>query len=415
MNNKPDIASLVSRADTALTEVFKKLDATAFHNQKKVMDAFYRHRISEQHFYPTTGYGYNDKGREGLDAVWADVFGAQSALVRHSVVSGTHALNLGLFGLLRPGDTLLSVTGKPYDTLEQAIGLSGEVGQGSLRDWGVRYRQIDLREDGSPDLNTITETVRDNGTIKVVFVQRSRGYSSRPALPVMVIGEIVHAVKSINPDVFVMVDNCYGEFVEVLEPTDCGADLAVGSLIKNPGGGIAESGAYFAGTKKAVELVSYRLTSPGIGAECGASLGHTKEMIKGLFFAPHAVAQALKTACFAAYMLEELGYKSSPRWDAERHDIVQSLELGSPEGVCAFCRGIQRGAPVDSFVVPEPWDMPGYSHPVIMAAGAFTQGASLELSADAPMRPPYTVFMQGGLTWESGKLGVLYALEELLY
>ena len=394
---------LSEEADTALYDIFKKIDKTSEILTKKILDAFREERISASHFDSTTGYGYDDKGRDALDRIYAKVFGKEAAFVRHNLVSGTHALTVALFGILRPGDVMLSVTGKPYDTLDEVIGLSGNPGDGSLRDFGVIYRETPLGADFTPELS--------DKAVKMVYIQRSKGYLDRPTLSVADINEITAKVHALRPDVFVVVDNCYGEFTEENEPD---ADLLVGSLIKNPGGGIAESGGYVAGSAKAVELVSYRFTCPGIGLECGATLGQNRNMYKGLFFAPHIVAQALKTAHFAAYVFEKLGFDVYPLWQEKRYDIIQTVRLGDPEKLCAFCRGIQAGSPVDSFARPEPWAMPGYSDEVIMAAGTFTQGASLELSADGPIRAPYIVFMQGGLTYESGKIGILSAAREVL-
>ena len=348
-----------------------------------------------------------------LDEIWADVMGAEAAFVRHNIVSGTHALTIGLFGLLRPGDIMYSIAGKPYDTLEEVIGLCGESGNGSLRDFSVDYLQTDLTEEGDFRLAEITENLEKHPNVKVVFIQRSKGYLNRKTLSVSKIGEAIAAVKAVRPDVFVVVDNCYGEFVETREPTHVGADLIIGSLIKNPGGGMAESGGYLAGSARAVELASYRLTSVGIGVEQGATLGQNKSLYKGLFYAPHTVGQALKTAHLAAYVFEKLGFEVEPKWDEPRYDIIQSVQTGSEEMLCAFCAGIQKGSPVDAFVTPEPWAMPGYSDRVIMAAGGFTQGSSIELSADGPLRAPYTAFFQGGLTYESGKIGILSAAQEL--
>ena len=397
------LEELSEEADTALYDIFKKIDKTSEILTKKVLDAFREERISASHFDSTTGYGYDDKGRDSLDRIYAKVFGKEAAFVRHNLVSGTHALTVALFGILRPGDVMLSVTGKPYDTLDEVIGLSGNPGDGSLKDFGVIYRETALGADFTPELA--------DKAVKMVYIQRSKGYLDRPTLSVADINEITAKVHAIRPDVFVVVDNCYGEFTEENEPD---ADLLVGSLIKNPGGGIAESGGYVAGSAKAVELVSYRFTCPGIGLECGATLGQNRNMYKGLFFAPHIVAQALKTAHFAAYVFEKLGFDVYPSWQEKRYDIIQTVRMGEAEKLCAFCRGIQAGSPVDSFARPEPWAMPGYSDEVIMAAGTFTQGASLELSADGPIRAPYIVFMQGGLTYESGKIGILSAAREVL-
>lgn len=408
------IERLAKEAETALQAQFAHIEEVAFQNTQKVMDAFREHRVSDGMFQSTSGYGYDDRGRDTLDAVWADVMGAEAAIVRHSIVSGTHALSIGLFGILRPGDVMYSVAGKPYDTLEEVIGLSGTRGNGSLLDFGVSYEQTDLTATGTFDFEAIEKKLTALGKkVKMVFVQRSKGYLNRRTLSVGEIGELVRFVKSIHPEIYVVVDNCYGEFVETVEPCTVGADLIIGSLIKNPGGGMAETGGYLAGTKRAVELASYRLTSVGIGAEVGATMGQNKLMYKGLFYAPHTTAQALKTACLAAYVFEKLGYDVEPRWNEERHDIIQTVITGSAEGLCAFCRGIQAGSPVDAYVTPEPWAMPGYSDRVIMAAGAFTQGSSIELSADGPLRPPYTAYFQGGLTYESGKIGILSAAQSM--
>ncbi len=405
------LKELAKRAENDLAGIFADLDETSFYNTNRIIDAFREHRVSDAMFAGTSGYGYDDRGRDTLDLIWADVFGAEAALVRTQIVNGTQALTIGLFGLLRPGDILLSVAGKPYDTLDQVIGNSGTPGNGSLRDFGVSYRQIDLKE-GRLDLPAIREAVTKE-RVKVVFVQRSKGYLDRRTLTVAEIGELVKLIKEISPDSFVYVDNCYGEFTERLEPTALGADLCVGSLIKNAGGGMAETGGYLVGSAKAVELVSYRLTSPGTGGEVGCTLGQNKSLYKGLFYAPHTTAQALKTAHFAAYIFSSLGYKTEPAWNERRSDIIQSIYSGSAEGLCAICRGIQSGSPVDAYVTPEPWDMPGYNDQVIMAAGNFTQGSSIELSADGPLREPYIAYLQGGLTFEAGKLGILCAAQEL--
>ena len=409
------IQDLALEAESALTAQYKHIDEVAFLNTQKVMDAFRAHRVSDACFQSTSGYGYDDRGREVLEEVWAEVMGAEAAVVRHTIISGTHALSTGLFGILRPGDVMYSVAGKPYDTLEEVIGIAGTPGNGSLRDFGVDYEQTDLTPDGKFNFAEIEDKLRALGNrAKMVFVQRSKGYLNRKTLSVDEIGELVKFVKNINPETYVVVDNCYGEFVETKEPCAVGADLVIGSLIKNPGGGMAETGGYLAGTRRAVELVSYRMTSVGIGAEAGATLGQNKSMFKGLFYAPHTTAQALKTAHLAAYMFEKLGYVVEPRWDEERHDIIQSVIMGSAEGLCAFCRGIQAGSPVDAYVTPEPWAMPGYSDQVIMAAGTFVQGSSIELSADGPLREPYTAFFQGGLTYESGRIGILSAVASVL-
>jgi cystathionine beta-lyase family protein involved in aluminum resistance len=411
------ILELAREAEIALAPIFARVDEISFENTKKIMDAFREHRVSEPLFAATSGYGYDDRGREVLDRVWADVMGAEAAFVRHSIANGTHALTIGLFGLLRPGDILFSIAGKPYDTLDEVIGNVGKAGDGSLRDFGVEYRQADLFADGSFDRERIAEVLKNEGErVKVIFIQRSKGYLNRKTLSVDDIGEIISFVRPLCPDAYVVVDNCYGEFTETREPTAVGADMIIGSLIKNPGGGMAESGGYIAGSARAVELASYRLTSVGCGLEVGATLGQNKNMYKGLFYAPHTTAEAIKTAHLAAYIFGKrgLGFDVEPEWDAPRYDIIQSVITHSPEGLCAICRGIQAGSPIDSFVTPEPWEMPGYTDKVIMAAGAFTQGSSIELSCDGPLREPYTAYLQGGLTYESGKIGVLSAAEEAL-
>lgn len=412
------LCSLAAEAERELAGLFAEIDATSFYNTNRIMDSFASHRVSTAMFDGTSGYGYDDRGRDTLDEIWAEVFGAEAAFVRHSIVNGTQALTIGLFGVLRPGDLLCSVAGKPYDTLEEVIGIAGEQGNGSLADFGVRYKQIELTPDGRFDLESIGEVLKSalasGKPIKAIFVQRSKGYLNRRTLTVAEIGELVNFVKSISPETYVIVDNCYGEFTEKIEPTALGADMVIGSLIKNPGGGMAETGGYIAGSKRAVELASYRLTSVGCGLEVGATIGQNKNLYKGLFYAPHTTAQALKTAHFAAYIFGALGYNVSPVWNERRSDIIQTVITGSPDLLCAFCRGIQKGSPVDAYVTPEPWDMPGYTDKVIMAAGAFTQGSSIELSADGPIRPPYTVYFQGGLTYESGKIGILSAAQEVL-
>ncbi len=409
-----NLTELTKEAERALAPHYAHIDEVAQYNTEKVMNAFREERVSDTMFVPTSGYGYDDCGRETLDRIYARVFGAEAAIVRHSIACGTHALTIGLFALLRPGDVLLAVTGKPYDTLDEVIGVTGKPGCGSLRDFGVEYAEVALLPNGDPDYDGIAKALETYGDrVKVAFIQRSKGYMDRRTLTVDEIGEMAQFVKA-RSRAAVMVDNCYGEFVEKKEPTEVGADLIVGSLIKNPGGGIAESGGYLAGRADLVELCGYRLTSPGEGTEVGATLGQTKPMYKGFFFAPHVVAQALKTAHFAAYVFNALGYGTEPRWDETRADIIQAIRCETPEVLIAFCRGIQEGSPVDSFLTCEPWDMPGYTDPVIMAAGAFTQGSSLELSADGPIRPPYLAYFQGGLTYESGKIGILSAARKVL-
>ena len=392
---------------------FERIDRIAFENQKKVMAAFRKYQVSDSHFCSSSGYGYDDKGRETLDKIYAEVFESEAAFVRHSIISGTQTLCIGLFGLLRPGDTMFSVTGKPYDTLEEVIGIRGEAGNGSLKDYGVNYKQLEMK-DGEINIPEMVEYLKSDKSVKVVFIQRSKGYAVRKTLSAEEIGVAAKAAHEVNPDVFVIVDNCYGEFCDEHEPTYYGADMIMGSLIKNPGGGMAETGGYIAGTEKAIELVSYRLTSPGIGLEGGATLGQNKNMYKGLFYAPHTVAQSLKTAALAAEVFAGEGYEVYPKAEDERHCIIQTVSMKTEKKLLAFCRGIQEGAPVDSHVTPEPWQMPGYAVPVVMAAGAFTQGSSIELSADAPCVAPYTVYMQGGLTYESGKIGVMFALDRVL-
>ncbi len=417
MEYSEKVLSLVAKAEKNLADIFAEIDRISFENTKKIMDSFKEHRVSEAVFNPTSGYGYNDRGRELLDEIWADVMGAEAAFVRHSIANGTQALTIGLFGLLRPGDIMFSIAGKPYDTLDEVIGNSGVAGNGSLKDFGVEYRQADLSDKGDFDLNTIRRVLTDEGErVKVVFIQRSKGYLNRKTLSVDDIGSVIEFVRSIKPDVYVVVDNCYGEFTETREPTAVGADMIIGSLIKNPGGGMAESGGYIAGTAKAVELASYRLTSVGCGLEVGATLGQNKSLYKGLFYAPHTTAQAIKTAHLAAYMFgkDGLGFDVEPAWNEKRYDIIQAIITHSPDMLCAICRGIQAGSPIDSYVTPEPWEMPGYADKVIMAAGAFTQGSSIELSADGPLRPPYTAYLQGGLTYESGKIGIMCAVQEVL-
>ena len=415
MNFSKRIIDLAAEAERALANRFAEVDAISFANTEKIMNSFKEYRVSEAMFNPTSGYGYDDRGRDTLDLIWADVMGAESAFVRHSIVNGTQALTIGLFGLLRPGDIMFSIAGKPYDTLDEVIGNTGRAGDGSLRDFGVEYMQSDLHADGSFDFERIRAVLEEHGSrIKVVFIQRSKGYLNRKTLSTSQIGEAVKFVKSISPASYVVVDNCYGEFTETREPTHYGADMIIGSLIKNPGGGMAETGGYIAGTARAVELASYRLTSVGVGCEVGATLGQNKNMFKGLFYAPHTTAQAIKTAHLAAYMFDALGFEVEPAWNEPRYDIIQTVITRDPEKLCAFCRGIQAGSPIDSFVTPEPWEMPGYSDKVIMAAGAFTQGSSIELSADGPLRPPYTAYFQGGLTYESGKIGIMSAAQAMI-
>lgn len=388
---------------------FQAIDENAEYNQLKVLKALQDNQVSEACLLGTTGYGYNDLGRDTLERVYASVFHTEDALVRPQITCGTHALALALMSNLRPGDELLSPVGKPYDTLEEVIGIRPS--KGSLQEYGISYRQVELMEDGGFDYEGIRAAV--NEKTRLVTIQRSKGYQTRPTLSVKKIGELIAFVKSLKPDVICMVDNCYGEFVERLEPSDVGADMVVGSLIKNPGGGLAPIGGYIAGRKECVENAAYRLTSPGLGREVGASLGILNAFYQGLFLAPAVTAGALKGAVFAANIYEKLGFRVVPDGKESRHDIIQAVEFGSPEGVIAFCEGIQAAAPIDSHVTPEPWDMPGYDSKVIMAAGAFVSGSSIELSADGPIKPPYAVYFQGGLTWQHAKFGILKSLQRL--
>ena len=395
-----------------LKERFEKIDETAELNQLKVLKAMQENKVSEACLLGTTGYGYNDIGREKLEAVYASVFHTEDALVRPQITCGTHALALALMSNLRPGDMLFSPVGKPYDTLEEVIGIRPS--KGSLKEYGIDYTQVDLLPDGSFDFDNIKKALLDNANIKLATIQRSKGYQTRPTLSVERIGALIGFIKSIRSDVICMVDNCYGEFVETIEPTDLGADMVVGSLIKNPGGGLAPIGGYIAGTKECVENAAFRLTSPGLGKEVGASLGILPQFYQGLFLAPTVTASALKGAIFAANIYVKLGFDVLPNGSEDRYDIIQAVTFGKPEGVIAFCEGIQSAAPVDSFVSPEPWDMPGYDAQVIMAAGAFVSGSSIELSADGPIKEPYSVFFQGGLTWPHAKLGILKTLQRLV-
>ena len=396
--------------EAGLKERFEQIDKMAEYNQLKVIHAMQKNKVSAECFNQSSGYGYNDLGRDTLEKVYADVFCAEDALVRPQITCGTHALALALMSNLRPGDELLSPVGKPYDTLEEVIGIRPS--KGSLAEYGISYRQVDLLEDGSFDFENIKKAINDK--TKLVTIQRSKGYQTRPTLSVDRIGELIAFVKKIKPDVICMVDNCYGEFVQTIEPSDVGADLIVGSLIKNPGGGLAPCGGYIAGKKEYVEQAAYRLTSPGLGKEVGATLGVNQSFFQGLFMAPVVTAGALKGAIFAANLYERLGFKVIPNGSEPRFDIIQAIELGSAEGLIAFCKGIQAAAPVDSYVTPEPWDMPGYDSEVIMAAGAFVQGSSIELSADGPLREPYSVFFQGGLTWYHAKLGIMMSLQKMI-
>ncbi len=402
-----ELHTLLEQAEQRCAPVFARLECTEQAVFARIMRAFQTHRIAAQHFAGTTGYGYGDTGRDALEQVFADVFGAEDALVRPQIVSGTHALAICLFGLLRPGDRLLSAAGKPYDTLDEVIGMAGEA-DGSLKAMGVAYDEVQLKED-TLDIPAIVAALRPE--TRVVLIQRSRGYAWRASLSIAAIGEAAQAIHSARPDIFVMVDNCYGEFVCEQEPSMVGADVAVGSLIKNAGGGIAPTGGYLVGTKAAIARIEQRLTSPGIGREVGSYAPGYQAFYQGLFMAPHVVCQAVKTAVLAASAFDLLGFPVQPALDAPRSDIIQAIELGEAERLIAFCRGIQAASPVDSFATPEPWDMPGYQHQVIMAAGTFVSGASIELSADAPMKPPYIVYLQGGLTYAHGRMGIESALK----
>ena len=408
---RPEVYELARQAEEEIRPQFERVDRIAMLNTRKVMTAFQDNKVSDSCFAGTTGYGYDDLGREVLDKVYAQVFCTEAALVRIGFVNGTHALSAALFGILKPGDTLLSVTGLPYDTLRNAIGIEGDC-HGSLKFYGINYKQVDLKN-GEADLDAIKAALADR-SISAVLIQRSRGYENRKALSAEEIGEICSAVKSISPNVTVMVDNCYGEFTGEHEPTEYGVDIMAGSLIKNPGGGLAPTGGYIVGRKDLVENAAMRLTTPGIGGECGASLGNNRLLFQGFFMAPHIVAQAIKTVTFCSAMMKKIGFESSPAPDEARNDIIQMVTLKNAENMKKFCRGVHAGAPVDSYVTPEPWQMPGYNVPVIMAAGAFVQGSSIELSADGPMREPYTLYVQGGITYESGKLGIMMAVNEML-
>ena len=407
-NTDKKLEQIAAEEEERCAESFARIDHTARCNSEKVLKAFIDNHVGEMHLKGTTGYGYGDAGRDKLDEVYAQILGAEDALVRHNFVNGTHALSTALFGVLRPGDLMLSLTGRPYDTLSDVI--FAEHG-GSLSEFGVKYDQIDLLPDGRVNFGRINELAR---SCKVAYIQRSRGYSLRPSITVSEISEMIDSVKRVNPNAIVMVDNCYGEFGERVEPCDVGADLIAGSLIKNLGGGIAETGGYIAGRKDLVELCAYRLTTVGTGKEVGCSLGMNRSLFLGLFYAPETVRNAVKTATFASSFFDLLGFTAYPNYNEYRTDIITAIKLGSREALIAFCEGIQSGSPVDSFVTPEPWDMPGYEDQVIMAAGAFTMGASIELSADAPLRDPFAVWLQGGITYDTGRMGVILAAQKLL-
>ena len=409
---KPQVFSLAQEAENEIRPQFERIDRIAQQNTLKVMQAFQDNKVSDSCFAGTTGYGYDDVGREVLDKVYAQIFCTEAALVRIGFVNGTHALSTALFAMLKPGDTLLSATGLPYDTLRNAIGIEGDC-HGSLKFYGINYAQVDLKADGTPNIEAIKKAAADK-SVTAVLIQRSRGYGNRPAFSAEQIGEMTRAVKEVDPSINVMVDNCYGEFTGEHEPTEYGVDLMAGSLIKNPGGGLAPTGGYVVGKADLVERAAMRLTTPGIGGECGATLGNNRLLFQGLFMAPHIVAQALKTATFCSAMMSKIGFETSPAPDEVRSDIIQMVTLKTADNMKKFCKGIQSGAPVDSYVTPEPWQMPGYNCPVIMAAGAFVQGSSIELSADGPMKEPYIAYMQGGITYESGKLGIMMAVNEML-
>lgn len=410
LNVDEKVFEYCNSVEEKLKDRFAAIDAVSEINQLKVLKAMQDNRLSEAHFAGSSGYGYTDDGRDALERIYADVFHTEDALVRAQIVCGTHALCTAMFGNLRPGDEILAIAGKPYDTLDEIIGIRES--RGSLAEYGVTYAQVDLLPNGDFDIDGIKNAI--NSRTRLVEIQRSKGYAVRKTLSVQQIGEAIKAVKSVNPDIICMVDNCYGEFVQDIEPSDVGADLVVGSLIKNPGGGLAPIGGYICGKKEYVENASYRLTTPGLGKEVGASLGNTKALTQGLFMAPTVTASALKGAIFAANVYEGLGFKAVPDSTEDRYDIIQAVELQTPERVEAFCEGIQAAAPVDSYVRPEPWDMPGYDSPVIMAAGAFVSGSSIELSADAPMRSPYAVYFQGGLTYPHAKYGIIMSLQKMV-
>ena len=405
-----NVYNFTKNIENELKDRFAKIDEVAEYNQLKVMKAFQKNQVSEAHLGVSTGYGYNDIGRDTLEKVYADVFGTEDALVRPQITCGTHALGIALSANLRPGDKILYISGKPYDTLEEVIGIRES--KGSLAEYGIKYGQVDLLPNGDFDFDGIKKAITSD--VKMVGIQRSKGYETRPTISVEKTGQVINFVKEINKDIIVMVDNCYGEFVDIVEPSNVGADMVVGSLIKNLGGGLAPIGGYICGTKECVENCAYRLTTPGLGKEVGASLDVIHTFYQGLFMAPTVVASALKGAIFAANVFERLGFNVIPNSTEERYDIIQAVTFGSPEGVIAFCKGIQAAAPIDSHVTPEPWDMPGYDSQVIMAAGAFVSGSSIELSADAPIKPPYAVYFQGGLTWQRAKFGILKALQQLV-
>ncbi|MDQ1146634.1 cystathionine beta-lyase family protein involved in aluminum resistance [Bacillus sp. SORGH_AS 510] len=411
LKNGERLQPIVKKVEQQIAEVHKQIDERIETNQFAVLRSFQKHRVGDSHFIPTTGYGYDDIGRDTLEQVYADVFGGEAGLVRPQIISGTHAISIALFGVLRPGDELLYITGKPYDTLEEIVGLRGN-GVGSLKEFGISYDSVALTDEGGMDWESIAAKIKPN--TKMIGIQRSKGYATRPSFTIAEIGEMIRYVKEIKSDVVVFVDNCYGEFVEEMEPCHVGADLMAGSLIKNPGGGIVKTGGYIVGKKQWVEACSYRMTSPGIGAEAGASLYSLQEMYQGFFLAPHVVGQALKGAVFTAAMLEELGMNSSPKWNAQRTDLIQSVQFDDRDKMVAFCQAIQFASPINSYVTPYPSYMPGYENDVIMAAGTFIQGASIELTADGPIRPPYVAYVQGGLTYAHVKMAVCLAVDHLV-
>ncbi|SHF03589.1 Cystathionine beta-lyase family protein involved in aluminum resistance [Caldanaerobius fijiensis DSM 17918] len=405
------LIEISKEVENSIKSSFHKIESIKEYNIYKVLHAFHANKVSESHFYSSTGYGYGDLGRDVIDKLYSMVFDAEDALVRPHIVSGTHAITICLFGILRPGDEIISITGKPYDTLEDVIGISNKSNIGSLKEFGISYKQVDLIN-GKVNYQGIKDAI--SSKTRLVMIQRSKGYNWRPSLGINEIQRIIDFVKKIKSDIVCFVDNCYGEFVEDKEPTSVGADIIAGSLIKNPGGGLVKSGGYIAGKKEYVEMASYRLTTPGTGKEVGSMLGTNREIIQGLFFAPHVVAESLKSAIFASKLFETLGFEVNPKWDDFRTDIIQVIKMKNEEGLISFCQGIQKGSPIDSFILPEPWDMPGYNEKVIMAAGTFVQGSSIELSADAPLVEPYYVYLQGGLLYEQAKIGILYGVQEML-
>lgn len=410
---KKEVIKLAEKAEEMISPVFKDLDYIKMYNQLKVLNAMQQEKLSDAHFTFSTGYGYGDIGRDVVDKIYARIFNAEDAIVRPHIVSGTHAIAAALQAVLRPGDTLLSITGTPYDTLLKVIGLKGS-GMGSLKEFGVNYKQIELNKEYKIDIDSIINEIKNDSSIKVITIQRSTGYSWRPSLTIEDIEFAINKIKSVNSNIIIFVDNCYGEFLDIKEPTDVGADLIAGSLIKNIGGGIAPTGGYIVGKKDLIELVSYRLTAPGLGKDCGSTFGVIRQILQGLFLAPHITIEALKGAIFCSKIMELAGFEVSPKYNDKRSDIIQAIKFNNKELLIKFCKGIQKGSPVDSFVECEPWDMPGYSDPVIMAAGAFIQGSSIELSADAPIRPPYIAYVQGGLTYEHAKIGIMKALSNIL-